>query len=204
MIYYCIAAMLRNGISAHTQISTLAQCVSLRFIRERWLILFKQKWKTVDFDCFHPTVTEAIASSALSFESQVVGWLLLFSRLWQERTAISQHFDMLETLSSSAEDNLQSSQNTVKTLGRVSEKGDQQSRIFCFGTKCTSVTWCTKLKLTHWARVEFSAWALIPFLNIAAIQYRVPVCGTYQSRISHSGGTESVQYLSAAIDNETS
>ena len=78
---YCIASMLRSGISAHPLVSTLVHHVNLRFVRGGRLMAFNSKWKTVDFDCVHPTITDTISSSILSFDKQIVGWPFLYSRL---------------------------------------------------------------------------------------------------------------------------
>ena len=82
---------------------------------------------------------------------------------------------MSATLSSPELDEILGTQNTDKTLGRLSEKGNQQSKAFCFGTKFTSRHVMTKRKFIQWPRVEISVWALIPVLNIAAIQYMLSV-----------------------------
>ena len=46
--WYCIAAMLRNGISAHALNSTPAQCVSLRFVHHVALVHLLPKQKLLD------------------------------------------------------------------------------------------------------------------------------------------------------------
>ena len=45
---YCIAAMLTNGMSAHALISTLVQCVSLRFVHHVTLVHLVPKQRILD------------------------------------------------------------------------------------------------------------------------------------------------------------
>ena len=52
--------------------------------------------------------------------------------------ALSQLFDMSTTLNSPAHEEIQSTQNTDKTLVRLLGKENQQSSALCFGSKCTS------------------------------------------------------------------
>ena len=55
--------------------------------------------------------------------------------------ALSQYLDMSAKLSSPADEEIQSTQNTDRTLGRLSGKENQQSRALGFGpfgSKCIS------------------------------------------------------------------
>ena len=164
---YCIPAMLRTGMSAHTLISTLGHCINLRLVITWRLVNLVPNQKV--FDCWFP-----FSESRPSVLS--VFWVLRISSI-SGLLNVADISKCCERLILSYERRKYGRGHPTIWLSKLKMDDAMasvtvawtQSKVFNFSLKGMSHP--PTYESTQWPRVEISVWALIPVLNIAGIQY---------------------------------
>ena len=167
---YCIPAMLRRGINAHALILTLGHGVNLRFVRHVTTRALSAEtegpWLLITFFGSRPSVLSlfwalCILSSAGLLNVANISKCCERAILSYRRRKCRRSVPIIWLSKIEMDDAVASATVCWK---------QSKSTVYHFVLEGMSHPPWTKRTFTWWPRVEISAWAFIPRLNIAGIQ----------------------------------